>query len=344
MTAKQNPYADGHDKAAEYLRLALLLLAKHKLPVSPLHYRMAYDGAAGYSDVLNQALAAAAALPSEAVADHLWEAYERAYIQDDATLDNIRQELTLLITNMQQDMERSGGTLHGYSARLNDFLSLLGTSPSPRQMEIEVKRVIDDTRAAEQSHRQFETQIHQISGELEALRNELMQVKQASLTDSLTGIANRAAFDIHLEQAIESAREEQTGFCLLLADIDYFKKVNDSYGHLVGDKVLRFVATILKRCVKGSDFVARFGGEEFVVLLPNTDLNGAYTVAEQIRQAISNGRLKEVNTDKTYSRVTISIGVAELAPGDLPSTLIERADHLLYQAKSAGRNRCERAA
>jgi len=344
MSTKQNPYADNHEKAAEYLRLALLLLARHKLPVSPLHYRMAYDGIAGNSDVLSKALGEAATLPAEMLADHLWEVYQRSYIQDDATLDNIRQELTLLITNMQQDMERSGGTLNGYSARLSDFLRVLGTSPSPRQMEIEVKRVIDDTRAAEQSHRQFEVQIHQISGELETLRNELMQVKQASMTDSLTGIANRAAFDIHLEQAIDEARQGQSGLCLLLADIDYFKKVNDSYGHLVGDKVLRFVATILKRCVKGSDFVARFGGEEFAVLLPNTELNGAYTVAEQIRQAIASGRLKDVNTDKTYSRVTISIGIAQLGPDDFASTLIERADHLLYQAKAAGRNRCERAA
>ena len=340
----ENPYSDGHDQAAEYLRLALLILSNHKLPVSPLNYRMAYDGAAGNNDVLKQALDEAALLPDKPLAEHLWETYRRSYIQDDETLDNIRHELKLLITNMQQDMDRSGGTLQGYSARLGQFLTVLGASTSLRDMQIEVKRVIDDTRAAEQSHRQFEAQISQISGELESLRNELMQVKQASLTDSLTGISNRGAFDIHLEQALDFAQQGRSSLCLLLADIDYFKKINDSYGHLVGDKVLRYVAATLKRCLKGSDFVARFGGEEFAVLLPDTDIHGAYAVAEKIRQAICSGRLKDMNSGKAYSTVTISIGVAESAGDDRPRDLIDRADRMLYQAKSGGRNRCEKAA
>jgi diguanylate cyclase len=245
---------------------------------------------------------------------------------------------------MQLDMERSGGTLSRYAERLTQFLNMLGTAPSRHMMETEVKKVIDDTRAVEQSHRQHEAQIAQISSELESIRNELAEVKQASLIDALTGISNRKAFDTVLEQTVGDARTADSAFCLLLVDIDNFKVINDSYGHLVGDKVLRFVASTMKKNIKGHDLVARFGGEEFAVILPNTDLAGAYTVAEQIRQAISSSRLKDLHTGKAYSRVTVSVGIARFDRNDLPNDLVDRADQALYAAKNGGRNRVEKAA
>jgi diguanylate cyclase len=339
-----NPYLESQEQAGEYLRLALLLLSKHKIPVSPLNYRMGYDCAAGHNEILKKALESAAGRTDKALSEHLWETYQDSYIQDNETLDSIRQELALIISNMRLDMERSGGALSSYAARLTQFLNMLGTSPSRHMMETEVKKVIDDTRAVEESHRQHEAQIAQISSELESIRSELAEVKQASLIDSLTGISNRKSFDTRLEQTIGAAREDGSVLSLLLVDIDNFKLINDSYGHLVGDKVLRFVASTMKKNIKGNDVVARFGGEEFAVILPHTDLAGAYTVAEQIRQAISSSRLKDLHTGKAYSRVTVSVGIAGYGRNDLPNELVERADQALYAAKNGGRNRVERAA
>jgi diguanylate cyclase len=125
----------------------------------------------------------------------------------------------------------------------------------------------------------------------------------------------------------------------MLTDIDHFKKFNDSYGHLTGDQVLRLVAISVKQNVKGQDVAARYGGEEFAIVLPNTALRQAITVADHIRRAVMNKELMKRSTGEHLGRVTISIGVATLCASDNPQSLIERADVCLYAAKRSGRNR-----
>jgi diguanylate cyclase len=124
-----------------------------------------------------------------------------------------------------------------------------------------------------------------------------------------------------------------------LTDIDHFKAFNDSYGHLTGDQVIRYVAMTVKQNVKGLDTAARFGGEEFAVVLPNTVLRSAITVAEHIRRAVMNKEVMRRSTGEHLGRVTISVGVAALRAGDTAQTLIERADNCLYAAKRGGRNK-----
>lgn len=337
----QNPYNEEQEQASEFLRLAIGLLTKHQIPVSPLNYRMGYDCVAGKNEVLKKALDEIAAQPGPTIAERLWALYQHSYIQDDETLDAIRRELKSVITSMQQDLERSGGKLTGYADRLNQFAGILNTSPSPQAMASQVKMVIEDTRATEQSQRQFNAQISQIATEMESLRKELAQIREESHIDALTGISNRKAFDAALEETIHKARQEKSIFSILIADVDHFKHVNDNYGHLIGDKVLRFVASTLKWTVKGKDFVARFGGEEFAVILQNTDVTGAYAVAEQIRRAIGAGKIKDLNSQKMLDQVTISLGIAQFNSSDLPNDLLQRADQALYLAKENGRNRVE---
>src|SRR5436853_3690901 len=163
------------------------------------------------------------------------------------------------------------------------------------------------------------------------------------MTDPLTALGNRKYFDRALGEALRAARERGEPMSVMLFDIDHFKSFNDNYGHLTGDQVLRLVAMSLKQTIKGQDLTARYGGEEFAVVLPATALRQALTVADHIRRAVMSKELKKKSTGEILGRVTISIGVSMLQPGDSQDTLIERADACLYAAKRNGRNRviCE---
>jgi diguanylate cyclase len=174
-------------------------------------------------------------------------------------------------------------------------------------------------------------EINQLQENLEAVRNE-------SLTDPLTGLANRKYFDQMLDQAVARSKANDEPLSLLLGDIDHFKKFNDSYGHLTGDQVLRLVATAVRQNVKGQDLAARYGGEEFAVILPNTPLRQALTVADHIRRGVVLKELVKRSTGECLGRITISIGVATLHKAEAAPALIERADACLYAAKRNGRN------
>jgi len=175
------------------------------------------------------------------------------------------------------------------------------------------------------------------------LQNALMyrQAVRASHRDPLTGVKNRSGMQDVLEREIGLCTRHQQPLTLMMLDIDYFKSINDRFGHLCGDEVLKLVTQAVVSCVRTSDLVARYGGEEFVVALPNTAVDGAMMLAERIRLAVSEQTYSATLAASNVSvhRVSISIGVATYQLGDGVAALIERADKALYQAKEQGRNR-----
>lgn len=339
-----NPYnKDDFEKAFEHLRLATSLLGKHNVAPSPFNFRLGYDYVAGKNLELKAAVDDLAGQPEGLTAELLWNLYKQFFSQDAIGLEKIRQELRHIIINVQGAFEHSGGNLSAYTNTLNRFAQILDPSTPLNAVASEVQKVLDDTRSMEHSQHRFESELSHVLAEVESLRKDLEKIKEESIMDALTGIPNRKAFDAALEHAIISARENKSPLCILMIDIDFFKKLNDTYGHLVGDKVLRYVGATLKRCLKGRDMAARFGGEEFTVILPQTALTGAGIIAEQIRNAISTGSIKNKSNSQYYDNVTVSIGVAEFRENELPNDLLQRADKVLYVAKKQGRNRVEKA-
>jgi diguanylate cyclase len=334
-------YDDELPKASEHMRMAITLLSKHSIPVSPFNYRIAYDYIAGTDQRMNEAFDSFIASESPPSNDELHRLYCQHYDHKTVDLDDIRKEFLTILDSIHEGLSRSGNHLDWYVTRLDQFAEKLNEKLSPSQMSTAVDGVISDTRKTGDMQRNMKSQLDEMSSEMESMRVELAQVKEQSLKDALTGVSNRSAFNVALDDLITMSNEEKSRFSLLLVDIDHFKNVNDTYGHLVGDKILRFVAGTIRRCVKGKDIVARFGGEEFAVILPNTEMAGAYVAAEQIRKAVANSVLRDTQTQKSYGNITISIGVSQMNRNDHPMSLIERADQALYLAKNNGRNRVE---
>ncbi len=335
-------YSDELNKSLEFLRLTISLLTKHQIPMSPYNYQMGYECVSGRCQSLvvdlNQLLE-----ETETPSDKELEALHKQYfLQDEAFLEAMRQEIRRIITCLLKDLGYSDNQLSHYSQTLTQFISILDRQASSSNMLSETQRVIKETQLMEKSHKNLEEQMASVIAEIDILRKELEQVKEESKVDTLTGIANRKAFDAELESSILFSRESNKPFCLLMLDIDHFKIFNDTYGHLVGDKVLRYVAGSLQHNIKGGDFVARFGGEEFTIILPTTNINGALTLAEQIRDAISSGKLTDKGSDTNYGKLTISVGITQFRASDLSHELIERADKAMYLAKERGRDRVEK--
>jgi diguanylate cyclase (GGDEF)-like protein len=159
-----------------------------------------------------------------------------------------------------------------------------------------------------------------------------------SMHDGLTGVFNRRYFDDRVKEEVRRAQRSNQPLCVILGDIDHFKVVNDRYGHQVGDSVLRMVAKTFSDSVRSSDSVSRYGGEEFVALLPNTTAQGALNVAWRIREAVDQS---DIRLESKRLAVAISLGVAAFAPADTDdaAALVKRADRQLYRAKNEGRNR-----
>jgi diguanylate cyclase len=185
----------------------------------------------------------------------------------------------------------------------------------------------------------LEANFLQTTKDLDEIKDSLKQAEQHSNTDALTGLANRRSLEAFLRAAQISAMEAGTPLSILMIDIDHFKKFNDSYGHQVGDQVLRLVGKVLQENVRDCDLAARYGGEELMAILPGAALDACFEAAERIRRRICEARLTRRTTGEEISSVTISIGVAQFRMGETADGMIERCDKALYQAKRLGRNR-----
>lgn len=195
------------------------------------------------------------------------------------------------------------------------------------------------TRKVHAENQALEHQLADTNDELGRLREHLEQVRRDAMTDALTNLSNRKAFDESLDRTCAEAQETGAPLTLAVVDIDHFKMFNDTWGHQTGDQVIRYVASVIGRLATGVRFSARYGGEEFAVIFPGEKSDVAYAAMEAAREEISTRILKRRSTNEDLGAITISTGIAELRRGDLPAALIEQADGALYASKHAGRNR-----
>jgi diguanylate cyclase len=227
---------------------------------------------------------------------------------------------------------------------LAETRALLRGAPGPDNILAKIEEVAEQIREVMTCTQTLLARLAQSEERIALLESYLNDATRDASTDSLTGLLNRRAFDAALRCAAAEAMNSGAGLAFVLIDVDHFKLVNDSWGHAVGDDVLRHVAAILTRTVRGGDIVARHGGEEFGIILGNTGRRGAFSVAENLREAVGAQPFAVTTesggeTTEAILRVTISAGIACFSPGEPIGQWLGRADQALYRAKNGGRNR-----
>jgi diguanylate cyclase len=225
-----------------------------------------------------------------------------------------------------------------YSDKMEDYSTKLHDATDLTKMQNFIEDIINDTNSMAESGRQLNQQLEEATSQIQTLSKQLEETEKEVLLDAPTGLNNRKAFDVKINDLCEKFDKDEGFFSVAMLDIDYFKKFNDQYGHQVGDEVLRIVGSHLRENLKGKDFPSRYGGEEFIVLLPNTKLDKAIIVADQLRKKISEKGLKIKKTGQSLGNITVSVGVSEVREGDAAISVVERADSALYLAKDSGRD------
>jgi diguanylate cyclase len=243
------------------------------------------------------------------------------------------------IANVMEMIDMAMGSTEKYGKSLEAYSNDLDGQIDRTKIREVVQSLVLATNDISATNKALEARLHETKSEINSLRESLEVVRIESLTDPLTGIANRKHFEEMLLKSVDHAAVERAPLALIVIDIDHFKHFNDTYGHLTGDQVLRLVSMTMRERVKTKATLARFGGEEFGVIMPDTTIDSARATAEIIRQSVMSRELVKRSTGESLGKVTISVGVSAFKRGDTAMVLLGRADQCMYQAKRTGRNK-----
>jgi diguanylate cyclase len=321
-------------------RTTLALMGECDVAPTPDNYELFYAYSAGENPSIARIIGDMIAARREFTPTLLDELRKRSFPRDKAerAVEAIGENITVSLDDAIAKLEAASKQAVDYGNALSAASGELGDNHSPASLRKLVDNLISTTKAMESRTKALEQELNQSSQQVGELRTQLDTVRKESLTDGLTGIANRKAFDSELEAAIADSRLSDEPLSLFMCDIDLFKSFNDTWGHQTGDQVLRLVANCLSENVKGRDTAARYGGEEFAVIVRKAGVDAAARLADQIRANVESKKLVKKSTGDILGSITISIGVAELAGEESAAALIQRADACLYRAKHAGRN------
>ncbi|HMX16632.1 MAG TPA: GGDEF domain-containing protein [Rhodocyclaceae bacterium] len=332
-------YRDSIEKSAEYLRLALPLMSKQAAALHPISYAVWYDYVSGANAALraevDRHITTGTPL-DEATTETLF----RRYIAElnEETARRVGDGFQRVLADISHTTNEAGEQANLFGDALEQWREGLAASLPDLGFDIGAEALLQDTQRMQRAIGTLGQRLEDSRQEIERLKAEVSRAREDALRDALTGLINRRGFDLSLASALEGDHPGH-GPSLLMTDIDHFKAINDRFGHLFGDKVIRAIGVVLKDNVKGRDVAARYGGEEFAILLPDTPLEGARTLAEKLRGMIAASRIRRTDNNAMLESVTVSIGVACYKPAEPAESLVRRADLALYASKQGGRNR-----
>lgn len=336
----KNRYTQDKAASAEILRLLLQKMAAHPAAFTPFTYALWYEYITGINPPLSKAVNALLddkrSLDDEAVHDLYARHIADGNVEAEQTF---KQNMQKVLENLARFTEATDDEAGKFNAGLRKHGERLSSGLDAESLQGLVGEIAQETQVMRSSVDSLQDKLQESKSEVERLQQELMSARSEALLDPLTGVFNRRGFEAQMRNLSSNPEMQGKPVSFLMLDIDFFKKINDSYGHLFGDKVIRVVAEVLKAQVKGQDSVARLGGEEFAVILPNTPLQGAKVVAEHVRQLVERGKIRRMDKDESVGGITISIGIAVCDIGADWLAALGQADEALYASKQGGRNR-----
>lgn len=331
---------DAPDKAKRIFVQLIDAFEEQNINPTPLNYFVWYQYLKGDQPKFRQAFDAILNDPfgyNDRVGKRLYDEY---LTKEDSSQSEFDRAFRRLVDLMVKKMDLWSNRLEAHSKELDACTSSLS---DPNLNAEDVKRITRSVRNTAESMQAstlaFQEEMLSTSDEVKQLRQQLIEALADSMKDELTEIGNRKAFNNALAELMFDAQSAPQKLCLILSDIDHFKKFNDNYGHLVGDSVLRYYASIMKKTKQDNETICRYGGEEFAIIVADTTLELAEQRADQIRMAIAAAHLKRKNANEPLNTITASFGVAHFhGASDTAESFIARADAALYQAKNNGRN------
>ncbi|MCB2183244.1 MAG: GGDEF domain-containing protein [Desulfobulbaceae bacterium] len=312
---------------------------RFKIALTPEPYEIWYEFFSGINTDLTKEIKTLLKAGKEFTPALHKELYRKYFSpKNTGVMDQVYRETQSMISKILSELLKAGKNTTDFGEKLDSYSQKVHGATDATAIKQIIKNMVQDTSTMISSSSQLEEQLSEATREVGNLKAQLKEIKKDASLDALTGINNRKSFDQKIKKLMHKYQETNTIFSAIFADIDFFKEFNDTYGHKIGDLVLKIVATTLHRGVKGGDFPARYGGEEFVILLPATPLEKARIVAEQLRVLISVKKPTNPLTGQVYRKITASFGVSEVRQEDTAASLIDRADTALYLAKQSGRN------
>ncbi|SHG35847.1 diguanylate cyclase [Bradyrhizobium erythrophlei] len=325
--------------ATAFAEKAVRAMSQYRVPPTPNNFHTWFKYSLGVSPDLKRAIDILIGNKRKfdaATNRDLFAMYVRADTGDDSDVNNFSQQLHSVMASAKQYLNVAIADNRSQMMAIGDIAerSEAGVDPAPL-----VENLLNELAKAVNRAAKLEARFAESTRELDAIRDSLSKSEERAKTDTLTGLPNRRALEEFFRKAQIAAMEKGEPLSVLLIDIDHFKKFNDSFGHGVGDQVLRLMASVLRERLRESDLPARYGGEELIAVLPGADLATCAAVAERIRRLISECRITRRSTQELLPSITVSIGVGQFQFGESMADLIERCDRALYLAKRNGRNR-----
>lgn len=343
--------AMGHNREAadsrQLARKILPFLGSRDIPITPENYRIWYEYFIGEKTEVKEHLDDLLAKDTTFDSELNEELYERFFVRDHEkeSTKKVQKELEVagevtskaseLIVNTIRDILAGSEITAEYGEKLEKYTTEVKGANSMEEVQKVLKSLVKDTHEAGNLNLETKEKMEESSSDLKALHLELMEAKDMARRDDLTGLHNRRFFNEEMDKQLEKVKNSDATCSMIMVDLDFFKRFNDTYGHLVGDKLLSTVSKEMKDTVPEACYVCRYGGEEFAIICPGIELDYAEELAEKVRKQIEEIEFTVKGTDV---EVSLSAGVTQFRKEDSVRKVINRADGALYIAKDSGRN------